>query len=111
MKLRMLYIQQLNRLTKPRKTTKGKIKYKAANNKVVSPASLGVYEVKFLSNPRMIKLRLGEADSELNKQINKLRKTAALEDLNIFYKMIILVTYNFKGRINRGILLIKIQEI
>ena len=70
-----------------------------------------IIEVKFLSNPNLVKLRLREAEREINRQIKKLEKTTALEDLGIQYKTIILVTYNFREGMNRGNILIKSVKI
>lgn len=68
-------------------------------------------EVKFLSYPSMIKHRLKSAENEINEQINKLRRVNALTSLNLNYKAIIIVVYNFKEALNEGILLIKRYKI
>lgn len=70
-----------------------------------------IIEVKFLSYPKMIKLSLKSAENEINKQINKLRRVNALTTLNLKYKAIIIVVYNFKEALNEGILLIKKYKI
>ena len=70
-----------------------------------------IVEVKFVSLESLINLRISEAEKELNRQIDKLKKYSILRDLNIRYKTIAIVYYNFKVAENKGILIIKRDKI